>query len=91
VYDAICVSFSNSPSKWMSMPIPKARSIKDAVVSKGGSSEENAQKLQLAGDCEGIKKTTARQCQLDQRFGQGDLEAADAGPHEKQSVRLGQC
>jgi hypothetical protein len=38
----------------------------------------------------GLKKTTARQCQLDQRFRQGDLEAADAGPHEKQSVRLGQ-
>jgi hypothetical protein len=32
------------------------RSIKGAVVSKGGSSKENAQKLQLAGDCEGIKE-----------------------------------
>ena len=67
----------------MPMPMPKERSIKGAAVSKGRSSIENAQKRQLADDCEGIKKR-ARQCQLDKKFGQGDLGAADAGPHEKQ-------
>ena len=75
--------------KWM--PMPKGRSTKDAGGSKGG---DQAKKMLQNDNSQTIAKGSRRQhnnVKSTRSLDKGTWKRQMLEPHEKQSVRLGQC